>query len=202
VALGPDELAALVIVTSFAAGLNVYATVATLGLLARTGLLTLPGSLEVVSNWWVIGLCGALFVVEFFADKIPFVDLVWNALQTLVRVPVGGLLGFAATTTLDPVWQLVATIAGGAIALAAHGGKMAARAAVTSSPEPVTNIVLSAAEDVIAIGLTWFATRHPFIAAAIVVVLLAIIVAMIRSVIRVWRWMVAPPNVRAGSPRR
>ena len=185
-----DDLAALVIAVSFAAGLNVYATVATLGLLARADVLDLPGSLDLVTSWWVIGACGVLFVVEFFADKIPAFDLIWNVLQTFVRVPVGALLAYAATNQLGLSWQLGATILGGAIALAAHGGKTAARAVVTPSPEPVSNIVLSLTEDAFAVFLTWFATRHPFIAAAIVVVLLIGIVVAIRWVFRALRRLV------------
>jgi hypothetical protein len=184
-----DDLAALIIAVCFAAGLNVYATVATLGLLARAGVLVLPGSLDLVTNWWVIGICGAMFVIEFFADKIPVFDLVWNVLQTVVRVPVGALLAYAATAELGLGWQLAAGVVGGGIALAAHGGKTAARAAVTPTPEPASNVVLSLFEDALAIFLTWFATQHPLIAAAIVLVLLAVIAIMIRWVILAFRWL-------------
>ena len=97
-----DELVAFLVAVSFAAGLNVYATVATLGLLARFDVLTLPGSLEMLGNEWVIGISATLFLIEFIADKIPMFDLVWNALQTFVRVPVGALLGYAATTRPEP----------------------------------------------------------------------------------------------------
>ena len=93
----PQHLAALVIAVSFAAGLNVYATVATLGLLARFGGLILPGELDLLSNWWIIGASGALFAIELVADKIPLLDLIWNALQTFVRVPIGAVMAYAAT---------------------------------------------------------------------------------------------------------
>src|SRR5438128_11736103 len=139
----PRQLAALVVATSFAAGLNVYATVATLGLLARAGVIALPPSLDAITSWWVIGAAAALYLVEFVADKIPAVDLVWNALQTFVRVPVAALLAYGATTQLSMGEQFLATTAGGLIALAAHGGKTAARVAVTPSPEPFSNIALS-----------------------------------------------------------
>lgn len=184
VALSGNELTAFLVAVSFAAGLNVYATVATLGLLARAGVLTLPGDLDLLAQWWVIGGSGALFVVELVADKIPVFDLVWNALQTFVRVPVGALLAYGATDQLGAGWQLAAAAAGGAIALAAHGGKTAARAAVTPSPEPFSNIALSLAEDAFTIFITWFATRHPFLAAGIVVVLLVVLVVLIRWVVR------------------
>jgi hypothetical protein len=181
---GGAELVGLIVAVSFAAGLNVYATVATLGLLAHAGVLDLPSGLRLLSSWWVIGASGALFAVEFFADKIPAFDLFWNALHTFVRVPAAALIAYGATSQLSPERQLLAALAGGAIALAAHGGKTAARVAVTPSPEPASNIALSFGEDVLAIFLTWFATQHPMIAAAIVAVFLLVIAVVIRWVIR------------------
>ncbi|MGH9539887.1 MAG: DUF4126 domain-containing protein [Terriglobales bacterium] len=178
-----NELVAAVVATSFAAGLNLYATVATLGLLAHMGMLSLPPSLEILASWWVIGASAALFGIEFFADKIPAFDLVWNALHTFIRVPVAALLAYRATAALSPGEQLLATAAGAAIAFAAHGGKTAARAAVTASPEPLSNAALSLGEDGLAIFLTWFATRHPYSAAAIVAVFLLIIILLAR-----WVW--------------
>jgi hypothetical protein len=173
--------------TSFAAGLNVYATLATLGLLARFDLLPLSDSLHLLENWWIIAASIVLFVIEFFADKVPAFDLIWNALHTFVRVPIAALLAYAATSQLSPGKQLLATLLGGLIALAAHGGKTAVRAAVTPSPEPISNIGLSLGEDALAIFLTWFATQHPYSAAAIVLVLVAIIALLIRWIVRALR---------------
>jgi hypothetical protein len=179
-----SELVALLIATSFAAGLNVYATLVTLGLLAHAGLLPLPPALQLVSNWYVIAASGVMFVIEFFADKIPAFDLLWNALHTFIRIPIAALLAYGATATLSPGEQLVATIAGGAIALAAHGGKTAVRAAVTPSPEPFSNITLSLGEDGLAIFLTWFATQHPYATIVIVGAMLAVIAVLARWVVR------------------
>jgi Domain of unknown function (DUF4126) len=179
-----DQIVAAVVATSFAAGLNVYATVATLGLLGHYELLTLPPALGILASWWVIGISAALFGVEFFADKIPAFDLIWNALHTFIRVPVAALLAYRATATLSPLEQLAATAAGAAIAFAAHGGKTAARTAVTASPEPFSNTALSLGEDGFAIFLTWFATQHPYSAAAIVAILLVIIILLARWVLR------------------
>lgn len=181
--LGSHEIIAMVIGASFAAGLNVYATVATLGLIARAGWVNLPPSLHTVESWWVIGAAAALFAIEFVADKIPAFDLIWNALHTFVRVPVAALLGWAATAQLSPQAQMLSAVLAGAIAMAAHGGKFAVRAAVTPSPEPISNVGLSMGEDVLAIGLTWFATTHPYIAAAIALVLVVLTVLAIRWVI-------------------
>jgi hypothetical protein len=181
------DLVALIVAVSFAAGLNLYATVATLGLLAHAGMLGLPAGLQPLANWWVIGASAALFGVEFFADKIPAFDLVWNALHTFIRVPVAALLAWRATATLTPGEQLAATLLGGLIALVAHGGKTTARAAVTPSPEPFSNIGLSLGEDAISIGLTWLATRHPLVGASIAAGFVLVIVVLIRSVWRALR---------------
>lgn len=177
----------MLVAVSFAAGLNVYATVATLGLLAHTRWLTLPAGLHAVGNWWVIGACAALFAVEFFADKVPAFDLIWNALHTFIRVPVAALVAWQATAALQPWEQLVAAMAGGAIALAAHGGKMAARVAVTPSPEPLSNIGLSLGEDVLAVLLTWLAAWKPWVAGGIAAGLVLVTLLMARWVWRALR---------------
>jgi len=183
----PQELFALIAAIGFAAGLNLYATVALLGLLARFGHLPLPPGLEILHSWAVIGASTALFAVEFFADKIPAFDLIWNALHTFIRVPAAGLLAYEATRQLSPEKQLLATLLGAVVAFAAHGGKMAARAAVTPSPEPFSNAALSIGEDALAIGLTWLATRHPYIAGTLAIIFVVIIVVLIRWVIRAMR---------------
>jgi Domain of unknown function (DUF4126) len=193
----PSTIAALVIAASFAAGLNVYATVLTLGLLAHAHWVALPPGLEGLANWWVIGVSATLFSVEFVADKIPGFDLLWNALHTFIRVPVAALLAYRATTQLSPGMQVLATAVGATIALAAHGSKTAARAMVTPSPEPVSNIALSASEDVGAVGITWLATQHPWAAASITIALLAGSLLMVRWVIKALRrlWQRLRPAV-------
>src|SRR5215813_6696249 len=180
----PAQLFAVLAAIGFAAGLNLYATVAVLGLLARFGHLPLPPGLSLLQSWGVIGASAALFAVEFFADKVPAFDLVWNALHTFIRIPVAALLAWRATATLSPQEQLLATVLGAGIAFAAHGGKTAVRAAVTPSPEPFSNIGLSLGEDVVAISLTWIATHHPFIGAGVVIAFLVVIVLAVRWVVR------------------
>ena len=183
----PTELFALLVAIGFAAGLNVYATVAVLGLLARFSHLPLPPGLQVLQSWPVIAGSTALFAIEFFADKIPAFDLIWNALHTFIRVPVAGLLAYRATSQLSPEHQLLAALVGALVALIAHSGKTAARAAVTPSPEPFSNITLSLAEDALAIGLTWLATRHPYIAGTLAALLIVMIVLLAKLVIRAMR---------------
>ena len=181
--LNSDQTVAMIAGTSFAAGLNVYATVGALGLLARAGLVQLPSGLQMVTSWWIIGVSLAMFALEFFADKIPVFDLLWNALHTFVRIPVAAYVAYAATSHLSPEMQLASTLMGAAIAFAAHGGKTALRAAVTPSPEPLSNMALSFGEDVGAISLTWIATQHPYVAAGVVAVLLVIVVLCVRWVV-------------------
>jgi hypothetical protein len=178
-----EELVAVIVAVSFASGLNVYATVATLGILAHVHVLALPPQLELLSTWPVMVASGMLFALEFFADKIPAFDLVWNVFHTFIRVPVSALMAYGAAASLSPGEKLVAALAGGIIAFIAHGGKTAVRAAVTPSPEPFSNVFLSLAEDVLAIILTWLASMHPFIAGTIATVLILTTILLAR-----WVW--------------
>lgn len=178
-----DGLLALAIAISFAAGLNLSAVLVTLGLLSQADILVLPGPIAIVGEWWVIVAASGLFIVEFFADKVPAFDLVWNALMTFIRVPAGALLAFAATDALSPGMQAAAAVAGGGVTLAAHGAKLALRSTVSASPEPFSNVGLSLVEDVAAVALTWFAVEHPFIAAAIVIGLVVLTIVLIRWVL-------------------
>lgn len=180
----PANIAALIIAASFAGGLNIYATVLTLGILARTHWVALPPGLDGLGSTWVLVTCGLLFALEFVADKIPGFDMIWNGLQTIVRIPVAGLVAYHASSQLSPQMQLLATGLGAAIALVAHGSKTAVRAAVTPSPEPVSNIALSTTEDALAIGITWFATHHPIVAASFAVALLVVAIFAARALLR------------------
>jgi hypothetical protein len=180
----PANITALVVAASFAAGLNIYATVLTLGILARTQWVALPPGLDSLGHTWVLVTCAIMFAIEFVADKIPGFDMIWNALHTVVRVPIAGLVAYHASAQLSPQMQILATTLGAAIALAAHSSKTAVRAAVTPSPEPVSNIALSTTEDFAAVGLTWFATHHPFIAASIALIFLVASILAARALLR------------------
>jgi len=194
----PTTLAGLIIAASFAAGLNIYATVLTLGILARMHWVELPPGLDILTNWWVMAAGAALFSVEFFADKIPGFDLVWNALHTFIRIPLAALLAYRATLQLSPGMQLLATTAGALIALAAHSSKTAARTLVTASPEPVSNIALSSGEDAVAIGLTWTATHHPLIAgggaASFTVAAILTVRWIVQAVSKTWKKLWQPAD--------
>ncbi len=136
---------------SWVSGINLYAAVATLGLLGRFAHLKLPGELDAVTNWWVIGVALFLFVVEFIADKVPVVDSVWDVIHTFIRVPAGAVLAATAFGDFDRSVQIIALLVGGSLALSSHGTKAAARALINTSPEPFSNIVVSLAEDVLAV---------------------------------------------------
>ena len=176
--LDPGRLTALLVAVSFAAGLNLYVTVAVLGLLARFHVLQLPPGLSALDQTWVIALAIALSVIEAFADKIPYFDLVWNAVHTFIRVPAAAILAYQAGNGLSPGEHALVTVLAAAIAAVAHTAKTSARVAVSATPEPFTNAALSTSEDVAAAGITWIATVHPYVAAAIVVVALLVIVLM------------------------
>jgi len=180
----PANITALIIAASFAAGLNIYATVLTLGILARTQWVALPPGLDSLGHTWVLVVCGIMFAMEFVADKIPGFDMVWNALHTVIRVPIAALVAYHASSQMTPQLQVLATAIGAVVALAAHSSKTALRAAVTPSPEPVSNIALSSTEDVAAIGLTWFATHHPLIAAFVALILLSAAIIAARALLR------------------
>jgi len=185
----------MIIAVSFAAGLNVYATVCSLGLMARFGWIALPGDLGALGDTWIIAASGALFVAEFVGDKIPAFDVVWNALHTFVRIPAAALMAYAAGANLTPVQKLLVALVGALVAAIAHSSKTAARIAVTPSPEPISNIALSTAEDVAAVALTWFATHHPIATGVVVAVIAAGLIWTLRyTIVMVRRWF-------SGSPR-
>jgi hypothetical protein len=159
----------------FSSGLNLYATIATLGLLQRFGVIHLPASLQVLSHPWVLGIAVALYAVEFLADKIPYVDSVWDLVHTVIRPPAAALLAYGATVSAPPEWRWGAALLAGGVALTSHSTKASTRAAVNTSPEPFSNWVLSLGEDTLAVWLTWMATVHP--TATIVVVVLLLVLA-------------------------
>src|SRR4030095_15864412 len=136
---------------SWVLGIRLYAAVATLGLLGRFAHLSLPGELNVLTNWWIIGIASALFVIEFFADKIAYIDSVWDLVHTFIRIPAGAVLAAASFGDFDRSVQVIALLLGGGLAFSAHATKASARAAINLSPEPASNVVMSCVEDVVAL---------------------------------------------------
>jgi hypothetical protein len=179
--------------TAWTSGINLYATVAVLGLLQKFGLTSLPGGLSTLDNWWIIGIAAGLYLIEFFADKIPYVDSVWDVVHTFIRVPAGAVVAYAATNQMDPTVYASATLIGGGLALASHGTKTAARIGANLSPEPVSNWILSIGEDVIAFGGTLLAVFAPIVISVILFVFVVLFLwffpRVIRSFVRVFRWV-------------
>jgi hypothetical protein len=172
---------------AFASGVNLYATVAVAGLCSRFGLVELPEQFRGFDHPVVIGAALAMYLVEFVADKIPWLDTAWDAVHTVVR-PVGGaFVAIAALGDATPAAQSIAALMGGSVALTTHLTKAGTRAVANTSPEPFTNWGLSLAEDLFVIGLTWFAVEHPYIAAAIAAVLLVLIVAAASFIVKALR---------------
>lgn len=167
--------------------MNLYATVATLGLLQRFGVIHLPDKLHVISHPLVLGVAIGLYVVEFLADKVPYIDSVWQAVHTFIRPPAAALLAFSVTAAASEPWRWAAALLAGSIALTSHGTKASARAAANLSPEPLSNWALSLGEDVLAVWLTWFATAHPTLAVIVVGVLLVTSVFLLYYLFRFLR---------------
>lgn len=172
---------------SFAAGVNLYATVAILGLASRYGWVALPPQYAVFDSNWVIGIALFMYVVEFVADKIPWLDTAWDAVHTFIR-PLGGAL--IAITTLGEASPTVTTLVGllgGAVAASSHASKAGTRAVANTSPEPFSNWVLSLSEDAFVIGLGLVALKYPLVALAVTAILLVAIVLFARFLIRAVR---------------
>lgn len=172
-------------------GINLYAAVATLGLLGRFAHLHLPGELDVLTSWWIIGLAVALYLIEFVADKVPYVDNIWDAIHTFIRVPAGAVLAATAFGDFDRGVQVAAFLLGGGLALSAHGTKASARAAINLSPEPASNVVMSLTEDVIAVGSVLLSVFAPFILFAVIAVFLIISFLMARKIISAMKAMMS-----------
>ena len=170
-------------------GINLYAAVATLGLLGRFAHLRLPGELDILTSWWIIGLAVGLYLVEFIADKVPYVDNVWDAIHTFIRVPAGAVLAATAFGDFDRGVQVAAFLLGGGLALSAHGTKASARAAINLSPEPASNVVVSVTEDVIAVGSVLLSVFAPFILFAVIAIFLTISFLMLRKIMNAMKAM-------------
>ncbi len=176
---------------SWASGVNLYAAVATLGCLHRFGAVQLPGSLDILGSGYVIAVAIVLYVIEFVADKVPYVDSVWDAVHTFIRVPAGALVAMGAASGLGPETQAIAFMLGGGVAFTAHGAKAATRLAINASPEPFSNSVASVVEDGFVFLLVSLLVFHPLIAAMIVLAILALTVYLLPRIFMlfgsVWR---------------
>jgi len=170
--------------SAWLSGINLYATAATLGLLQRFNLVHLPGELGLLANWWVIGVAGGMYVIEFIADKIPAVDSAWDVVHTFIRVPAGAVLAAAAFSNADPTMRIIALLAGGGVALTSHGTKAAVRATANLSPEPFSNVALSLTEDAVTFGSSALVAWFPIVMLGIVVVFLVAFLWLTPKILR------------------
>jgi hypothetical protein len=193
--MNPLETLGLALGAGFSSGLNLYATVATLGLLDRFGVIHLPSSLHALSHPVILILAIVLYLVEFFADKVPYVDTVWDVIHTFIRPPAAALLAYSAAGAAPAEWRWAAALLAGGVALTSHGTKATTRAAVNTTPEPFSNWTLSFGEDVLAVWLAWMAAAHPIATTVIVIALLALsvflLVHLFRFARRAWQRLFA-----------
>ncbi|MGZ4992195.1 MAG: DUF4126 domain-containing protein [Methylobacter sp.] len=168
---------------AWASGINLYATLFTLGYLANTGNIDLPPDLQIVANPMVMGAAGLMYFIEFFADKMPGVDTGWDAIHTFIRIPAGAMLAAGAIGDLNPAVELAAAILGGGLAAGSHATKAGSRVLINTSPEPFSNWIASVSEDVVVITGVWACINHPIL---FLIALAGFILLMIWLLPRIW----------------
>ncbi|MBM2802893.1 MAG: hypothetical protein HW419_786 [Deltaproteobacteria bacterium] len=182
--MGTIEALSLALGTAWTSGINLYATVAALGIAKQMELIQLPQNLEVLGHPAVIAIACIMYFIEFFADKVPYLDSGWDAIHTFIRVPAGAILAARALGDMNPALELAAMLAGGSIALAAHGTKATARLAINASPEPFSNWAASVTEDVAVLGGIWMIFNHPLIMLILVVAFVALSIWIVPKIFR------------------
>jgi hypothetical protein len=170
--------------TAWASGINLYATVAALGIAGRSEMIQLPPELQVLTHPAVIAVACIMYVIEFFADKVPYVDSGWDVLHTFIRIPAGAILAARSLGPMNPALEVVALLGGGAVALAAHGTKATARLAINASPEPFSNWLTSITEDLVVLGGIWMIFNHPIVMLILVLAFLATVVWLVPKLFR------------------
>lgn len=199
--VGAVELLGLAGSLSLLAGWRLYAVLLGTGLAMRFGLIDLPqhlGALEALASWWVIGIAGIGFVAEFFVDKLAWADSLWDGIHTFIRPLGGALIALAVIDSGNPAWQVVAVLTGGGGALLSHAAKAGTRAVVNTSPEPFSNVAVSAAEDVATAGGLWLTLAYPLTAAFVALVLLVVTVALLIMSWRVLRRILGGAGRKSG----
>jgi hypothetical protein len=182
--MGTIEALSLAMGTAWTSGINLYATVAALGIAGRSEMIQLPPELQVLTHPAVIAVACIMYVIEFFADKVPYVDSGWDVLHTFIRVPAGAILAARSLGDMSPALELAAVLAGGTVALAAHGTKATMRLAINTSPEPFSNWTASVTEDVAVLGSIWMVFNHPILMLILVLSFLALVVWLVPKLFR------------------
>jgi hypothetical protein len=183
--MGTIEALSLAMGTAWTSGINLYATVAALGIAGRAEMIQLPPELQVLTHPAVIAIAFIMYIIEFFADKVPYVDSGWDALHTFIRVPGGAILAAKSLGDMNPALELAAVLAGGTVALAAHGTKAAMRLAINTSPEPFSNWTASFTEDIAVLGSIWMIFNHPILLLILILIFLALVVWLVPKLFRV-----------------
>lgn len=185
--MGTIEALSLAMGTAWTSGINLYATVAALGIANRTEMIQLPPDLQLLSHPAVIAIAGIMYMIEFFADKVPYVDSGWDVLHTFIRVPAGAILAARSLGDMNPALELAALLAGGSIALIAHGAKATTRLAINASPEPFSNWAASITEDIAVFGGIWLIFNHPILMMILVLTFIALVVWLTPKIYRLAR---------------
>ena len=183
--------------SAWLSGINLYATVLTLGILQRFHVAQLPGDLGYLGHTWILTVAAVLYVMQFIADKIPAVDSVWDVIHTFIRVPAGAVLAATAFAHFDPKVRLLALLLGGGIALSSHGAKTATRLAANTSPEPVSNVLLSLFGDALTVGGTLLMGLHPVVLIGIVLIAVIISLLFLRWIVRAFRRIFANRSAKS-----
>lgn len=182
--MDPISSIALASGLSWASGFRLYATVFIVGMLAKFELVSLPSSLDILTNPVVLGISGLLMIIEFLADKFPYIDSTWDSIQTFIRIPAGALLAMGAINSSDPTIATIAALLGGSLSGMTHATKAGSRVLINTSPEPVSNITTSFAEEGLLLGGGWLALMHP---AIFIGVLFSLILLMLWMLPKLWR---------------
>ena len=200
----PLDLAGLLALAAglgWASGLRLYTTLFVVGLAGRLGWIALPPGLHLLEHPWVLGAAGVMLLIEFFADKIPLLDSVWDSVHTFIRIPAGAALAAMVFGGQGVEWQTAMALLGGTLAAGTHFTKAGARAMINTSPEPFTNVAASVGEDAVVLGGLWLMFAHPWLMLA---VLLLLIIATVWLLPKLWRGIAAligrlslPPTARS-----
>jgi len=189
--LDTAQLIAIASVLGFASGIRLYLVLFAVGLAGYMQWVELPAGLQLLAHPWLLGASGLMMAVEFFADKVPALDSLWDTVHTLIRIPAGAALAGAIFGGDSATWATIAALLGGSLAATSHFTKAGSRALINTSPEPFSNIAASSAEDVLAGGLLLLVLSYPWVAASIVLllVLLAVWLApkLARFIVRLLR---------------
>jgi hypothetical protein len=182
--MGTIEALSLAMGTAWTSGINLYATVAALGIAGRAEMVRLPPDLEVLMHPAVIAIACIMYAIEFFADKVPYVDSGWDVLHTFIRVPAGAILAARSLGDMNPALELTALLAGGSLALVAHGVKATTRLAINASPEPFSNWAASVTEDLAVLGSIWMIFNHPIIMLVLICIFIVLVFWLVPKVFR------------------